>query len=169
MRRIARSRLMAQLWKFALVGGIGFVLDTVSFTLLRLTPAFATSPLKAGIISTALAIAANWIGNRYWTFGPHRSTRGAMEAVEFLAVSVLGMLVALGCLAVSHYLLDLRSVLADNIAKNVVGLVLGSAIRFLLYRHWVYHPRRANRVAGRPPAAERVSRAGLSGSAEREG
>jgi putative flippase GtrA len=154
MRALMDHALARQLTKFALVGGVGFVVDTVSFTLLRLTPAFHTSPLKAGIISTILAIAANWIGNRYWTFGPHRSTRGAAEAIEFVAVSVLGMLVALGCLAFSHYVLDLRTVLADNISKNVVGLVLGSVIRFLLYRHWVYHPGRGNRVAAR--AAETV-------------
>ena len=139
--------LFRQLWKFALVGGVGFVVDTVSFTLLRLTPAFAHSPLKAGIISAALAIAANWLGNRYWTFGPHRSSRGMTEAVEFFAVSLLGTLVALGCLAFSHYVLHLDTVLDDNISKNVVGLVLGSAIRFVLYRSWVYHPRRRNRVA----------------------
>lgn len=153
MRAIRDHALVRQLTRFALVGGVGFVVDTVSFTLLRLTPAFAVSPLKAGIISTVLAIAANWIGNRYWTFGPHRSTRSLAEALEFVAVSVLGMLVALGCLAISHYVLGFRSVLADNIAKNVVGLVLGSAIRFLLYRHWVYHPARRNRVAAAPPRA----------------
>jgi putative flippase GtrA len=155
MRAIANHALVRQLTKFALVGGVGFVVDTATFTLLRLTPTFAHSPLKAGIISTILAIAANWIGNRYWTFGPHRSTRGAAEALEFIVVSVLGMLVALGCLAFSHYVLDLRSVLADNVSKNVVGLVLGSAIRFLLYRHWVYHPARRNRV-GVARSTERV-------------
>jgi putative flippase GtrA len=150
MRALADHVLVRQLTKFALVGGVGFVVDTVSFTMLRLTPLFEHSPLKAGIISAALAIGANWIGNRYWTFGPHRSSRGAMEAVEFVAVSVLGTLVALGCLAFSHYVLDLQTVLADNVSKNVVGLVLGSAIRFLLYRHWVYRPARRRRVlAGR--------------------
>src|ERR1700712_226907 len=131
MRTLANHALVRQLTKFALVGGVGFVVDTVAFTALRLTPAFANSPLKAGIISTILAIVANWIGNRYWTFGPHRSTRNVAEAVEFAVVSVLGMLVALGCLAFSHYVLDYRTVFADNIAKNVIGLVLGSAIRFL--------------------------------------
>ena len=155
MRALVDHALFKQLTKFALVGGVGFVVDTVSFTMLRLTPAFSQSPLKAGIISAALAIAANWIGNRYWTFGPHRSTRGLAEAVEFFAVSILGTLVALGCLAISHYLLGLDSVLADNISKNVVGLVLGSIIRFALYRYWVYHPSRRNRVA--KPAKEPVA------------
>jgi len=146
MRALADSALIRQLTKFALVGGVGFVVDTVTFTLLRLTPLFAHSPLKAGIISATLAIAANWIGNRYWTFGPHRSTRSAWEAIEFVAVSLLGILVALACLAFSHSVLDLPTVLADNVAKNVVGLVLGSVIRFALYRYWVYHPARRNRV-----------------------
>jgi putative flippase GtrA len=152
MRALVDHALVRQLTKFALVGGVGVVVDTLSFTLLRLTPAFEQAPIRAGIISTALAIAANWIGNRYWTFGPHRSTRSVAEAVEFVAVSLLGMGVALGCLAVSHYVLGLDTVLADNIAKNVVGLVLGSALRFLLYRHWVYHPARRNRVAPRVKA-----------------
>ncbi|GAA2749877.1 GtrA family protein [Amnibacterium kyonggiense] len=155
MRAVLDRPVVRQLWKFALVGGVGFVVDTVSFTLLRLTPAFEHSPLKAGIISAALAIAANWLGNRYWTFGPHRSRRGLMEAVEFFGVSLLGTLVALGCLAFSHYVLGLVTVLEDNISKNVVGLVLGSAIRFVLYRSWVYHPGRKHRavVSAEEPAA----------------
>jgi putative flippase GtrA len=146
MRAFVDHALVRQLTKFALVGGVGFVVDVVSYNLLRLTPLFHGSPIKAAVISTVLAIAANWIGNRYWVFGPHRSTRNVTEAVEFLAVSLLGMLVALGCLAFSHYVLGFTSVLADNISKQVVGLVLGSIIRFALYRFWVYHPGRKHRV-----------------------
>ncbi|HEY0374022.1 MAG TPA: GtrA family protein, partial [Amnibacterium sp.] len=64
--------------------------------------------------------------------------------------------VGLGCLWVSHYLLGMDSPLADNVSANVVGLLLGSVVRFALYRHWVYHPRRANRVsaAGTAPVAD---------------
>jgi putative flippase GtrA len=39
---------------------------------------------------------------------------------------------------VSHYLLGFTSVLADNIATNVVGLILGMAFRFTLYKTWVF-------------------------------
>jgi putative flippase GtrA len=150
MRIPSGSALLHQLWKFALVGGVGFVLDVAVFNALRLTvlapERVHEGPLLAKTVSTLIAIVANWIGNRYWTFGPHRSTRSAMEALEFLAVSVLGMLVGLACLWVSHYLLGLDTVLADNISSNVIGLLLGSAVRFALYRHWVYHPARRNRV-----------------------
>ena len=151
MRRPTIGALGRQLVQFALVGGVGFVVDTGVFNALRLTvfdpSRIHEGPLLAKTVSTIVAIAVNWIGNRYWTFGPHRSTRGAMEALEFLAVSILGMLVGLACLWVSHYLLGQTSALADNISANVVGLLLGSIVRFALYRHWVYHPGRANRVS----------------------
>ncbi|MGN6743332.1 MAG: GtrA family protein [Amnibacterium sp.] len=150
MRRPGIGALGRQLMQFALVGGVGFVVDTAVFNLLRFTvfdpSRIHEGPLLAKTASTIVAIAVNWLGNRYWTFGPHRSTRGALEALEFLAVSILGMLVGLGCLWVSHYALGFDSALADNISANVVGLLLGSAVRFALYRHWVYHPARANRV-----------------------
>jgi putative flippase GtrA len=40
--------------------------------------------------------------------------------------------------AISHYLLDFTSTLADNIAANVIGLGLGTAFRFWSYRRWVF-------------------------------
>ncbi|THG31103.1 GtrA family protein [Naasia lichenicola] len=140
---------MAQLTKFALVGGVGFALDFGIFNLLRATVLSPESvhegPLIAKLISTAVAIVANWLGNRYWTFGPHRRSNGAAEGLEFFAVSLLGMGIGLACLWVSHYLLGFTSLLADNISSNVIGLVLGSIVRFALYRYWVFHPKRAGR------------------------
>lgn len=160
MRAITSSALVRQLVKFALVGGVGFVVDVALFTTLRLTvlapERLHEGPLVAKVVSTLVAIAANWLGNRYWTFGPHRSTRSWAEGLEFLAVSLLGLVVAVGCLWVSHYLIGWTSALADNLSSNVVGLLLGSILRFALYRHWVYAPSRRNRVTlptATPPRA----------------
>ena len=66
------------------------------------------------------------------------SVRRVREAVEFFIASVAGSLVALACLGVSHYGLHLTSAFADNISANVVGLVLGSLLRFVAYRQWVF-------------------------------
>jgi len=52
--------------------------------------------------------------------------------------NVAGMVIALGCLAFSHYVLDLRSARADNISANGVGLVLGTLFRFWAYRYFVF-------------------------------
>jgi len=139
--------LLSQLTKFALVGGVGFALDLAVFNILRLTVLSPESvhegPIIAKLISTAVAILANWIGNRFWTFGPHRRSNSGLEALEFFAVSIVGMGLGLLCLWVSHYVLGYTSLLADNISSNVIGLILGSVVRFALYRHWVFHPARA--------------------------
>ena len=142
-------QLLTQLVRFGLVGGIGLVVDVAVFNALRLTVLAPENlhegPVVAKVISTTLAIGCNWLGNRYWTFREHRSPRATREGLEFALVSVGGMLIGLACLWVSHYALGFTSVLADNIASNVVGLALGTVFRFALYRWWVFNPARAVR------------------------
>lgn len=149
--------LLRQLVAFGVVGGVGFVLDVSVFTLLRET-VFSPAHVHAGAmlaktVSTCVAIGANWIGNRYWTFGRERRSNGAVEAFEFVIASVIGMGVGLACLGISHYLLGFRTVLDDNLSSNVVGLVLGSIVRFGLYRYWVFSPTRRREDAVHEPAA----------------
>lgn len=138
--------LLPQLARFGTVGLVGLVIDVVLFNVLRVTvldPAILTEgPIIAKVISTSVAIAVNWIGSRYWTFRLERRRPAAREAIEFAVVSIGGLLIAVACLVVSRYVLGFTSLLADNIATNVVGLLLGSAFRFVLYRVWVFHPRR---------------------------
>lgn len=150
MSRESRAALGRQLLSFILVGGVGLVVDIVVFNALRTTvlePSLVHGgPVIAKAISTSLAILVNWIGNRFWTFRSQRRTDVVREGIEFAVVSAAGMVIALGCLWVSHYLLGYTSIIADNIATNVVGLALGTAFRFALYRWWVYSVRRRNPV-----------------------
>ena len=55
-----------------------------------------------------------------------------------MVFNVAGMVIALACLGLSHYVLDLRSPLADNISANGVGLILGTLFRFWAYRRFVF-------------------------------
>jgi putative flippase GtrA len=160
--RRSLASLGVQIARFGLVGGLGFAVDLAVFNLLRATvlhpDAVDAGPLLAKVASTVVAIAVNWVGNRYWTFGDQRTARRGREALEFLAVSMLGMGIGLACLYVSHYVLGFRSSLADNVSANVIGLGLGSAVRFVLYRQWVYSPDR--RHAAGATAAARPTGAG---------
>ena len=137
--------LITQLLRFATVGGFGFIVDVGVFNLLRVTvfspENLHEGPVLAKVVSTSLAIVVNWIGNRYWTFGPQRRPQALREGIEFALVSVGGMLIGLACLWVSHYVLGYTSLLADNLSSNVIGLALGTAFRFWLYRTWVFCPR----------------------------
>ena len=148
--------LITQLVRFSLVGGIGFIIDIAIFNTLRLTvlapDVIETGPLIAKVISTSVAIASNWLGNRYWTFAPTRRPQVAREGTAFALVSIGGMLIGLACLWISHYVLGYTSVLADNISGNIIGLALGTAFRFWLYRTWVFAPQRNTGPAAAPPS-----------------
>jgi putative flippase GtrA len=155
--------LTTEFVRFGLIGGLGFIVDLGVFNILRTTifdpSRMHDGPVIAKLISTALAILVNWLGNRYWTFKDRRRTDVLRESVEFFAVSIVGMMIGLGCLWVSHYVLHYTSLLADNISGNVIGLILGAIFRFVLYRVWVFGDHRV-----RPQASKTVETAGKTTS-----
>jgi putative flippase GtrA len=133
------DHLVRELMKFGVVGAFAYVIDVGTFNLLLLPQSpIDHKPLTAKTIAAVLAITFAYVGNRHWTFR-HRDRSGvAREYTLFFALNGVGLVIALACLAVSHYLLGFTSVLADNIAANGVGLVLGTAFRFWSYRRWVF-------------------------------
>ena len=138
------ARLIPQLVKFGAVGAVGFVVNLVVFNGLMLT-VFADvhhGTIYATMIATFLAIVTNWIGNRFWAFSGQRQSNAVREGIEFFLVSLAGMGIPLLCVWISHYVLGYVSLVADNIAINVVGLALGMLFRFALYRWWVFSPDR---------------------------
>jgi putative flippase GtrA len=151
-------RLTAQFARFGVVGLVGFVIDFALFNLLRSTvfspEEIHEGPVYAKIISTSIAILANWIGNRYWTFREHRGRQLLREGIEFAIVSIAGSMISLFCLWVSHYVLGYTSLLADNIAGNVIGLGLGTMFRFTFYKLWVFAPHRGEPAPALFPDAE---------------
>lgn len=153
-RPLSLPPVVRELASFGAIGGVGFLLDVGVFNVLAFTVfahAGTTGLLVAKGISTTLAIVANWVGNRLITFREHRRTDVGREALEFGLVSVAGGAIALVCLWVSHDLLHLTTPLDDNLSGNVVGLALGSAFRFVLYRLWVFGPRGAAAETGTAP------------------
>jgi putative flippase GtrA len=156
-----RSRL-PELLRFGSVGAVAFLVDVGLFNLLRFGPGglLADKPLTAKVVSVAVATVVAWLGNRYWTFAPSRTATRVRELLGFAVVNVIGMAIAVGCLAFSHYVLGLTSPLADNISANVVGLGLGTVFRYFAYRHVVFtgtQPLTSARAAAptTAPAAER--------------
>ena len=149
-RRIALL-LPRHFLEFGIVGFGGYLIDVGIFNALRLgflgEHTLISGPIGAKIVSVAVATLATWFGNRYWAFRDRRRSNVALEFLEFSAIAVAGNGIALLCLYLSHYVFGFTSLLADNIAGNVVGLVLATTFRFLLYRLWVYGPHRADSLA----------------------
>jgi putative flippase GtrA len=144
-----RRRLVAQLASFGAVGALAYVVDLTVYNVVRAT-ILDGSPIWSKVVSVAVATLVAWLGNRYLTFRRERGRPALGEGILFALVNVGGLLIAAGCLFVSHYLLGFTSQLADNISGNVVGLVLGTAFRFFAYRWLVFSPSRSSRVTSLP-------------------
>lgn len=132
--------LLREVLKFGVIGAIAYVIDVGLFNLLRFGPGdlLEHKPLTAKIISVCVATTFAWWGNRIWTFRHRRTTQPARELVQFAIINAIGLVIGVGCLYISHYLLGLRTALADNISANGVGLVLSTLFRFWAYRRFVF-------------------------------
>ena len=135
------SALVREIVKFGIVGLIAYVVDIGTFNLLQYAgghgPLYG-KPITAKVISVALATTVAYFGNRYWTWRDRGRTNMGREYILFFVFNGIAMLIAVGCLAISHYVLGFTSALADNISANVVGLVLGTLFRFWSYRTFVF-------------------------------
>jgi len=130
--------LAREVTKFGIVGAMSFVIDVGLFNLLLYGGPLEGKPLTAKVVSVAVATTFAYFGNRFWTFRHRGRTNMGREYLLFFMLNGVAMLIAVGCLWVSHYLLGLDSALADNISANVIGLALGTLFRFWSYRKWVF-------------------------------
>ncbi|WP_439694111.1 GtrA family protein [Curtobacterium sp. SP.BCo] len=132
--------LARQLVTFGSIGAVCFVIDLGVYNLLRAT-VMPDGPIAAKIVSAVVSTAVAWIGNRFITFRAERQTgrrETLREGLLFAATNLIGLGIAAACLFVSHYVLGFTSTLADNVAGNGVGLVLGTAFRFAAYKALVF-------------------------------
>lgn len=168
------SLLWREIMKFGAVGGVAYIIDSSIFLLLR-EGALSHKTLTAGIIASLIATIFSWVANRYWTFRHRRRAAVLRELFLFGVMNAIGIGISTFCLFVSHYVLGYQTTQADFIAKNVIGLVLGTIFRFLAYRYWVFteeleqDPRFADdAMAESVPgsAGHGSSRPGSEGSAE---
>lgn len=127
--------IVRELMKFGVVGSVAFLVDVTLFNVLLHQ---TDKPLTSKTISTVVATTVAYAGNRTWTFRKRGRSGVRREYALFFLLNGVGLLIALTCLAISHYLLDFTSRLSDNIAANVVGLALGTAFRFWSYRRFVF-------------------------------
>ncbi len=156
-----RRRLAHELTGFATVGAVGYVVDVTAFNLLRYAgePGLLEGkPLTAKAISVTIATIVTYLGNRHWTWRDRGRHRFSREYAPFFVLNGVGLLIAVGCLFVSHYLLGLTSPLADNLSANVVGLGLGTLFRFWAYRTYVFPMAQPEKVSLDPASPDGASR-----------
>lgn len=138
------QRLAAEGARFIAVGGVATLIALLLFNLLvhgfwgfRPGP-MNDRPLTSYALANLVGMVVSYRGTRSWAFRHRQPVGVAGGRVSFFVINTVTMAIPLLCLAVSRYVLDLDSALADNLAANVVGLALGTAARFWAFRRFVF-------------------------------
>jgi putative flippase GtrA len=152
MHSARRSSVLRRGGAFLVVGLVAFVVDAVTFNLLTfgLTgfgPLY-DAPVTSKLIAIGVATIVTYVGNRYWTYRTRPLERRISRYVLFALANIVAVLLQLGCLAFSRYVLGLEGVVPDNISGTLVGQGVATVFRFWAYDRWVF------RVDPRPLAAD---------------
>jgi putative flippase GtrA len=134
--------------KFCVVGGIGAIVTLAGADILH--NHLGQNKYLAITISTLVATAVTFVGNRYWTFR-HRSGKGTThESAMFFVLNGVGLLIGYACIWVVQDAVGLSGALWYDFA-NFLGLVFGTLFRFWSYRKWVWQAQPAAGLNGAAP------------------
>ncbi len=142
-RSPGRTRhLLEEVARFLVVGGVATVVSFVGFNALVHGAFLPTAPMhahpvEAYVLVNVLGGIVAYLGMRWWAFS-HRTVKEGTGVASFFALGALTMVIPVLCLAISRYGLGLTSIWADNISANVIGLGLGTATRFWVFRRFVF-------------------------------
>ncbi len=134
-----------ELVKFAVVGGITYIVDITLFTLLK-TTVLETKPVTAKIVAVLVATIVSYVLNREWSFRTRGGRERRREASLFFLVCGIGLVINAAPLWISRYVLDLQipqvSLLAQEAADfasaNVIGTLLAMVFRWWAFRRYVF-------------------------------
>ncbi|MEW2499079.1 GtrA family protein [Amycolatopsis sp. CA-161197] len=134
-----------ELLRFAVVGGISFLITTAITYVLKFT-VLRSNPVTALIIGVLIATIFSYVANREWSF----RTRGGRERTHEAALFFLISGIALGLNAlpqwISRYVLDLQQPhltllgqeVADFVSGMILGTLLGTLFRWWAFKKWVF-------------------------------
>ena len=133
--RVLRHRLTAELATFGLVGGVCLVTDIVLFNILAF--GLGVTPVLAKAVTMLVTGTMAFIGHRKVTFRHRKGAGLGREVVLFTAVTAASLVCGLAPIWLVRSGLDHTGPLWLN-AANLVGIALGSVVRYLAYRHVVW-------------------------------
>jgi putative flippase GtrA len=132
--RATWRRLARELSAFGIVGAACFLLDVGLFQLLY-TSGLDAVPAK--LVATLVSMTVAYAGHRYWSFSTRARTGVRREYARFALINVVTLLMGLAIVGFVRHGLDQDSALVLQIA-NVASIVIGTVVRYLSYRRWVF-------------------------------
>jgi putative flippase GtrA len=147
---LTNNRERTRFLRFMAVGVVGAIVDFGTFNLL--SGALHILPVIAQSISFSCAVVSNFIINRYWTYPDSRSKQLHHQVVQFLVVSVIGLLIRTPIFAglegpLSKLFSDLmppsfRILSAQFLGHNAalaVAVFVVMLWNFFVNRYWTYN------------------------------
>ncbi len=91
---LEKNKFFLQFGKFVIVGFINTAIDFAVLNLLMYLTNIYKGPeiIIFNAISFTAAVTNSYLMNKYWTFGDRSRTGAAKQFVEFLAVSIIGII-----------------------------------------------------------------------------
>ncbi len=131
--------LLKELSAFGVVGAINFALDVALFQFMYVV--IGAEALVAKIVSTSITTTTAYFMHRHWSFAHRERTGIRREYPIFFLVNALTLALSLVMIGVVRYPLGQTSVLVLQLT-NIASIAIGTVIRFLAYKRWVFPPRR---------------------------
>ncbi|HEU4705909.1 MAG TPA: GtrA family protein [Solirubrobacterales bacterium] len=118
-----------QLLKFGLVGGSGYLINLAVFAALA---ALGVHHIIAAVGAFCVAVANNFLWNRYWTFEPGEGP-AHFQAARFFAVSLasLGLNLAVLELLISNHL-------TGELTAQAIAVAVAMPFNFLGNKLWTF-------------------------------
>lgn len=139
----AARRVLGEVVRFLLVGGVATAVSFLGFNVLVHglfldSSPLAEHPVTAYVLVNVVAGCLAFAGMRAYAFRDRTISDPSTGLVRFFGFGALTMVIPVLCLGFSRHVLGLDSALADNVAANVIGLGLGTATRFWVFRTYVF-------------------------------
>jgi putative flippase GtrA len=137
-------RRLAEVARFLAVGGVATLVALFLFNLLvhGYTPG-AHPPLEhhavlGYVVANSIGMLISYRGSRSWAFKHRETTHPDGGRTAYFGINLATMALPVACLWFSRSVLSLDDPVADNLSANVIGLAMGTAARFYLFRTLVF-------------------------------
>lgn len=126
--------MMSRLLTFAMVGGVGFIVDTLIFMVL-----FQWAGVELMIargLAFCVAATTTWLGNRCLTFSQSTKDRAFNQWQKFMLSASISALPNFAVFKVTTLLLGTQG--TTVYIALVMGILAGMVSNYLLSMHWVF-------------------------------
>jgi putative flippase GtrA len=127
--------LLKELSAFGIVGAVCFGIDVVLFQVLYVHVGLGA--VTAKFMATLVSMTVAYFAHRYWSFSHRARTGVRREYALFGVVNAVTLLLNLGVVWLVRYPLGQESAFLLQLA-NVASIAVGTVIRYLAYRRWVF-------------------------------